>query len=402
MVQTGWSSHLGNATFLSATFAGLFTGALVSGWLGDLYGRRKMYQLNLLLFGSATLIAAASPTFEFLVICRFVISVGLGGEIVTGYAMLAEFVPARVRGRWQGMLVFLSNLGLVASAFVCLAIVPRFGWRWMFALVGAASLLVLIARSAIPESPRWYESKGRHTEAEGLLSAIEAEVTRTTHQALQAVERGSEALAVQVDQSVGQLFRPPQLRRTILAMALMICMNASIFVFTAWVPTILVGSGTGITNTLLLTSLMQVGSLPGALLGAWVVDWLGRKPALLIFSACAAIAMSVFGFVQSGVGITTMGFLVTLLLYALAAMTFGTYVPEIFPTQVRLRGSAISNASGRLANIFVPYGTVALLATWGAIAVYLAVACILLLQAMIVLVLGEETRHKPLEQIHTN
>lgn len=403
MVQTGWSTPMHNASFLSATFAGLFTGALVSGWLGDRFGRRKMYQANLLLFGLTTLLSAASPSFEFLVACRYIASTGLGGEIVTGYAMLAEFVPARVRGRWQGMLVFISNLGLVISALVCLTVIPRFGWRWVFALVGTTSLLVFIMRNMMPESPRWYESKGMLVEANLLLMSIEAEAERSTNTPLQSVCFADfpYALPADVDTSIRQLFRQPQLQHTILAMVLMICMNVSIFAFTAWVPTILVSSGTKMASTLLLTSIMQAGSLPGALLGAWVVDRFGRKPALVSFSLFAAIASSVFGFVGSRVGTAAVGFSLMVLLYALAAMTFGTYIPEMFPTCLRLRGSGISNASGRLANIVVPYGIVLLLVTWGSIALYLAIAAILLVQTVFIITLGEETCRKPLEQINT-
>src|SRR5438067_712910 len=175
MVRTHWSDPAHNAAFLSATFAGLLTGALLSGWLGDRFGRRTMYQLNLLLFGLVTMISAFSPSFGFLAACRYVIGIGLGGEVITGYGTLAEFVPARERGRWQGMLAFLSNMGLPASAFISLAIIPLCGWRWMFGLVGVLAVFVWALRKAMPESPRWLESHGRQAEAEALLKRIEAE-----------------------------------------------------------------------------------------------------------------------------------------------------------------------------------------------------------------------------------
>src|SRR5689334_11672724 len=187
MVRVHWSDPARNAMFLSATFAGLLTGALLSGWLGDRFGRRTMYQLNLLLFGLITLISAFAPSFEFLVACRYVIGIGLGGEVITGYGTLAEFVPARKRGRWQGMLAFLSNMGLPASAFTSLLIIPLWGWRWLFALVGVLAVFVWVLRKAMPESPRWLQSHGRHAQAEALLTRIESEAERASGNALPGI-----------------------------------------------------------------------------------------------------------------------------------------------------------------------------------------------------------------------
>jgi len=401
MISTRWSDAAGNAQFISSTFAGLVVGALVSARLGDRLGRRTTYQVNLLIFGSVTLLAAWSPTFSFLVFCRFLIGIGLGGEVIVGYGTLAEFVPARVRGRWQGMLAFLSNLGLPASAFLSLLIIPRFGWRWMFGIVGVLSLLVWTARKRFPESPRWLESRGRKGEAEAQMASIEAEVKDTAsvwdiaddllH------EPGPEEAGKPV--SAISLFRKPLLRRTILAMLIMICANVSVYAFTAWLPTILFSSGMSMTNSLLYNSLMQLGSLPGALIGAWVIDRFGRRPALISFSLVAAVVSCLYAFMHSPGAILAVGFMLTLLLYALVAMSFGTYVPEIFPTHIRLTGVGLSNASGRIANVFAPYGLAALMAYFGAHSIYFAIGAVLLVKAAGVWRLAEETRCKSLEEI---
>jgi len=246
----------------------------------------------------------------------------------------------------------------------------------------------------MPESPRWYEARGRHAEAEALLQRIEAEAGAPPLPPLAVVPPPPPSRA-----SAAGLFRPPLLAHILLAMLLMACVNIAVYAFTAWVPTILVQHGITIASTLLFTSLMQIGSLPGALFGAWAAERLGRRPGLIAVSLAAAAVSAGYAFMRSPPAITLTGFILVLLLYALVAMTFGTYVPEIFPTPLRLTGSGIANAAGRTANVFAPYCIVFLLSRLGPSGVYFSVAGVLVLQALAVALLAHETRQKSLEQI---
>ena len=71
-------------------------GSLITGFVGDKYGRRFTYQVNLLIFGLASLAAAFAQDMNQLIICRFVQGLGLGAEIVVGYSTLTEFVPPKI------------------------------------------------------------------------------------------------------------------------------------------------------------------------------------------------------------------------------------------------------------------------------------------------------------------
>jgi putative MFS transporter len=182
-------------------------------------------------------------------------------------------------------------------------------------------------------------------------------------------------------------------------MLVMICMNVVVYTFTGWLPTMLVTNGVPLERSLLFTTLMQVGSLPGAPLGAWVVDRFGRKFGIVLMSL-AASATSVFvALTAQSFLLVGSGFAFFVVLYALVAATFAIYVPELFPTRVRMTGSSISNASGRIANIVVPHGVARLLTSFGSSAVYFSIAGVLLLQAIVMASLAEETRCKSLEEI---
>ncbi|MFH1557555.1 MAG: MFS transporter, partial [Pseudomonadota bacterium] len=165
-LKSGFSTFGQNALFVSATFVGMMVGSFLTGFLGDRYGRRFTYQANLLLFGLASLAAAFAPNMEVLIGLRFLIGVGLGAENVVGYSTLTEFVPARSRGRWLGLMAVFVVTGLPAASLLGYLIIPEFGWRAMFIVGGLGGLVVWYMRKKLPESPRWLESVGRTEEAE--------------------------------------------------------------------------------------------------------------------------------------------------------------------------------------------------------------------------------------------
>jgi putative MFS transporter len=174
-IQTKFSTAPQNLQFISLTFVGMTLGALITGFVGDKFGRRFTYQINLLIFGLASLAAAFAQDMNQLIACRFVQGLGLGAEIVVGYSTLTEFVPPKTRGRWLSMMAFLVVAGFPATALLGYLIIPAWGWRPMFVIAGVGSLIVWYLRKNLPESPRWLESQGRTAEAESLMQAIEKE-----------------------------------------------------------------------------------------------------------------------------------------------------------------------------------------------------------------------------------
>ena len=115
-IQTKFSTAPQNLQFISLTFVGMTLGALITGFVGDKFGRRFTYQINLLIFGLASLAAAFAQDMNQLIACRFVQGLGLGAEIVVGYSTLTEFVPPKTRGRWLSMMAFLVVAGFPVTA----------------------------------------------------------------------------------------------------------------------------------------------------------------------------------------------------------------------------------------------------------------------------------------------
>ena len=384
--KTGFSSLTQNGLFISMTFVGMTLGALLTGFLGDRYGRQFTYQLNLLVFGAASLASAVAPNMTTLIALRFLMGLGLGAEVVVGYSMMAEFFPARIRGRWSGMMCTLVTAGLPVSAFLAWLLVPNFGWRVMFVLGAVGSAVAWFLRRELPESPRWLVVMGRDAEADAIVSKFEREA------GLASTSSPPPAPEPIVPHATGDLFQPPFLASLIVGCVALMVANTLIQGFVVWLPTFFVGQGESIARSTGFALLMALGGPIGSALGALAADYLGRKLTIVTVS-CLAVVLSV-AFVFSGTSPVTpiIGFLLTIPIYLLVAVLFAVYIPELFPTALRLRGVGICNAVGRSASIIVPLLIGPLFAKLGMLGVLTAMSSALLVMCVVVVALGTETR----------
>src|SRR5437899_468605 len=142
-IQTKFTTAPQNLQFISLTFVGMTIGSLITGFVGDKVGRRFTYQVNLLIFGLASLAAAFAQDTNELIACRFVQGLRLGAEIVVGYSRLTQFVPPQTRGPWLSMIAFLAVRG-----------VPVTPLRPLFLRQGLA-IANSLAYPLCCRSPRW-------------------------------------------------------------------------------------------------------------------------------------------------------------------------------------------------------------------------------------------------------
>ena len=398
VLASGWSTPAQNALFISATFGGMVLGAWLAGIVGDRYGRRFSYQINLLVFGLASFAAALAPSMEWLTTARFAMGVGLGAEIVVGYVTVLELVPPASRGRWGAALAATTNLSVFVSALIGRLVIPDYGWQPLFACVGAGALLVWALRKSMPESPRWLEAKGRLAEAEAVMHSIEIEVEAGGHRPLPAPAVQVQALPVSAMTSA-HLFSAGILWRTVTGCLLLVGVNCTIYGFIAFLPSFMIQQGMSIAKSLTYVTVMSLGGPVGALVGVALADRIGRKPCLIGFSVAAiAFGLSYPHAVDPTVTIAA-GFCLVTSVYVLVAVGFSLYVPELFPTEIRMRGAGLCNAIGRLALIGMPYLTTALFAAGGVNLVIVFVTGLLTAMVAVIAVFGPETKQRPLEAL---
>ncbi len=394
-IQTKFSTLPQNLQFLSLTFVGMTIGSLITGFVGDKMGRRFTYQINLLIFGLASLAAAFAQDMTQLIICRFVQGLGLGAEIVVGYSTLTEFVPPATRGRWLAFMAFLTVCGFPVTAILGYLIIPTWGWRPMFIIAGLGSLVVWYLRKNLPELPRWLEAQGRDAEAEALMLNIEKDVSATAG-ALPAPKITAPAPQL----TAASMFKPPILQRLLVGCWLLITINTLIFGFVIFLPQFFLRQGLTIANSLGYTVVLAGASLVGCALGAYLSDAIGRRWSIMLGSVLTIVFGWIYARFNAGSDpaiVLSVGAVLIVAIYIQTALLFGVYTPELFPTEIRLRANGICNTLGRAATVVSPFAVGYLMVHYGLPGVIWLMIVLVVIQIVAVYFWGVEPARRSLE-----
>jgi MFS family permease len=163
----------------SAYLVGAVGGALYFGWLTDRLGRKRLFNITLLLYLVSTVLSACAVDFWTFALFRALTGAGIGGEYAAINSAIQELIPARLRGRTDLLVNGSFWLGAAAgSGGAVWLLQPGFlpadlGWRLAFAIGAILGLIVIVLRHWVPESPRWLMTKGRLDEAHEILADIE-------------------------------------------------------------------------------------------------------------------------------------------------------------------------------------------------------------------------------------
>jgi putative MFS transporter len=179
----------------------------------------------------------------------------------------------------------------------------------------------------------------------------------------------------------------------------LIVMNTLIFGFVTWLPSFFVQEGLSIVTSFSYSLIMSLGAPLGSAIGAFTADSWGRKPTIIGASLLTIVLGGIYPFVHQPVALITVGFLLTVPIYILVATLFAIYIPELFPTEVRLRASGICNTFGRAATILTPFLAVALFRSYGIRGVLSLMIGSLLVQIVVVLRFGIEPKKRRLEDM---
>ncbi|MDR5798169.1 MFS transporter [Caballeronia sp. LZ008] len=394
LLKSGWSTLELNSLFMSVTFAGLTIGAAAAGWLSDRLGRRFAYQFNLLIFGSLAVASSMAPDMHWLIAMRAVMAIGMGAEYVMGWGLITEFVPPGHRGRYLGWFGLVGGIGVFVTSLVGWVVIPEFGWRPMFLIGGLGTLWIWWERRKLPESPRWLERMGRGDEAEVILQRIEEEVGR----------KGPLPPFIPVPQSEPRwipysvLFSRPVIKRTLLAIAIMVVGLFGSYTLTGWMPTFFVKQGMSVTRSLGFNAAMMGGWIAGPLLCATIADRLGRRWLLVMFGVVCAIFGAAYPFLKTDLVITVGGFLLVSSVSSFLIMASGCN-PELFSTEFRFRGAGLAQAIGRAGLIVSPTIVLALFNNYGIGGVIGALSAAYLAVALLMAVSGIETNRRSLESL---
>ncbi len=345
---------------LASAFLGQFLGAVVMGRLADKVGRRRAFLINLAIYSLFSLIGAFSPNAAWLVASRFLAGIGIGGEYALADSYLSDFLPPTRRGRYISWAYTISFLGVPAVGFMARWLVPLHplgiaGWRWLFVFGALGSFAVWVVRRGLPESPRWLEIAGRRTEADAIVSRMEAEA-RMLGPLPDPVEPDLSGAPHSV--ALSNLFRAPYARRTTMLWILSALEVFGYYGFGTIAPAVLAAKGYSIVASIGFTAVTFLGYPVGSLIAVAIVERMERKYLVMGSALLMAVFGLGFGFAGSTAAIVIFG-----ALYTMSSNVFSNayhvYLAESYPTAIR--GSAAGAAyslskivTGALPFILIP------------------------------------------------
>lgn len=385
-----------------ATPVGTLVGQLLFGWLADLVGRKRMYGVELMIMIIATFgqaLSGSGPAVHVigaLIVWRFIMGVGIGGDYPLSAVISSEFASTRIRGRMMNAVFASQGWGNFCAALVGIIVVSAYKnttinddpatlgsidpqWRLLIGLGCVPGVIALYFRLTIPETPRFTMDIERNIER------ATADVKQVLDPNLPAIDDDAVVRRVQVPKASWADFRRyfSQWR------------NLKILIGTSysWFALDIAFYGLGLNSGIILQTIgfgspahglpvpitayqnlrnICVGNLilsaAGLIPGYWVcflfVDSWGRKPIQLMGFIMLTIIFVIMGFGYDKLTATPAATGAFVFLYCLANFfqNFGpnttTFIipGEVFPTRYRSTAHGISAASGKLGAIVAQVG----------------------------------------------
>ncbi|KAG9315075.1 major facilitator superfamily domain-containing protein [Chiua virens] len=386
-----------------ATPVGNLFGQLIFGWLADLVGRKRMYGIELMIMIIATFgqaLSGQAPAVGIvgvLIVWRFIMGVGIGGDYPLSAIISSEFAATRSRGRlmtavfaFQGWGQFTSSLvgiivvaaykdAILAAPYPCVVPVD-YTWRLLIGLGCIPGVVALYFRLTIPETPRFTMDVERNIDQATM--DIENVITIGKH-----VEDD--------DAVITQRIKAPRASLADFSAHFGKWENGKVLLGTAysWFALDIAFYGLGLNSSVILSAIKFGGgsagrgtsllvyqtlynvcvgnlilSVAGLIPGYWasflVIDTWGRKPIQLMGFSVLTVLFVIMGFAYDKLIATTAGTNAFVFLYCLTNFfqNFGpnttTFVVpgEAFPTRYRSTAHGISAASGKLGAVVAQLG----------------------------------------------
>jgi len=347
---------------MSCALIGCLAGAVISGWLSDRFGRKRLLILSAALFVAASVGTGGASSFTLFVVFRILGGIGIGLASNLSPMYIAEITPGSVRGRFVSMNQLTIVIGILAAQLINWRIAEpvgagatvtdilnswngQTGWRWMFYACTAPALIFFILMWIVPESPRWLakdpEKQGR---ALNILKRIGG--SKFASDELASINGTLNSKNVNTDFSF--LRQTGTIKIIILGVVLAVFQQwCGINVIFNYAQEIFANAGYSVSDTLFNIVITGSVNLIFTFVGMFTVDKLGRK-ALMLFGAGGlamifAITGTMYFFHIQGLPLLIM-VVIAIACYAmsLAPVTW-VVLSEIFPN--RIRGVAMSIAT---------------------------------------------------------
>ncbi|MEB9504244.1 MFS transporter [Bacillus anthracis] len=341
---------------------GMAVGALVFGILSDKIGRKSVFIITLLLFSIGSGLTALTTTLAMFLVLRFLIGMGLGGELPVASTLVSESVEAHERGKIVVLLESFWAGGWLIAALISYFVIPKYGWEVAMILSAIPALYALYLRWNLPDSPRFQKVEKRPSVIENIKTVWSGEYRKAT----------------------------------IMLWILWFSVVFSYYGMFLWLPSVMVLKGFSLIKSFQYVLIMTLAQLPGYFTAAWFIERLGRKFVLVTYLIGTACSAYLFGVAESLTVLIVAGMLLSFFnLGAWGALY--AYTPEQYPTVIRGTGAGMAAAFGRIGGILGPLLVGYLVASQASLSLIFTIFCgSILIGVFAVIILGQETKQREL------
>ena len=350
-LTTGQISWLNSATLIASAF-----GAVAFGRVADMLGRKRIYGYEVLILAIGAIASAFSPNLLFLLVCRIILGIGIGGDYPVSATIMSEYSGKRDRGKMVGLVFAMQGAGLVVGPLIAAGLLASgmstdLTWRILLGLGAIPGLAVFYLRRQIHETPRFALAGGAVEEAQAAITA-----------AMGASPGPKAAPDVQVKppqsalEGFKDLLRNPRMLKWLIgtsaAWALMDFCYYGNSISTPEILALLRPHAPELHNVLIQLAIFAVFALPGYFVAIALMDRTGRRAIQILGFAVMALAFLAIGLIPG----VTKAIVPFVLLYGVSYFftEFGpntttfVYPAEIFPVEVRTTGHGISAGAGKV------------------------------------------------------
>ncbi|HEY5854602.1 MAG TPA: MFS transporter [Aldersonia sp.] len=376
----------------ASALVGIFVGGPLGGWLSDKLGRKPLFTIDLLIFLAGSVLQFFVDEAWQLFVVRMLMGIAIGADYSVGWPLMAEFSPARVRGKLLAFCEVAWYVGFVVAFVVGYIMTTAFtsfssDWRIILGTSTLPAVILLLARLGMPESPRWLMNRGRTEEAHEIAHTYlenPADVVDITNE---PTRKGT----------FGMLFSPQYRRATTFISLFWFCAVAPYFAIATFAASVLsqYGLGDGLVGAIALNGL----ALAGVMVAVVLIERIGRRKLIIPQQWVCAVALLIIGLWSSAPPMVVLAcFLVFAFANAMYTALTGVFPGEIFPTEIRGIGTgfacAVSRVGAGLGTFALPWS----MANLGAGTTMIIAAGICIVGAGVSQILAPETKGRNLSE----
>jgi MFS family permease len=365
-------SQLDDEFLSAAVFLGMLFGGLLAGVLSDVIGRKPVLLYSLGVNALMGLISAFVPNVDWLIFCRVIAGIGIGGSVPVVFSMGAEIFPPISRGKYLSIVASFWMVGAIYTAifaWVMLGdnfsgdkILPGVTWR-LFAAVCAIPAFgaLFLTYRYVPESPRFLSSKGKDEDAANVETYLNGEVDYVVSMTGRVSESSSSAKRNRAENdsvgstsatclsTLGLLFSRNVIHVTATLMLIWFTLSFGSYGISTWITKLF--EDVGLSNAYFDSFIFALANLPGNLISILFVEVFGRRRLLCIGMVLAALSAVGFAVLSTNaIAVVTAGALFNAF-SVIGWNSLDCLSCESFPTNMRTTGMGTLAAAGRIGAI---------------------------------------------------